>query len=92
VDGFNTNLGSFGYVYYQNRVISTNFDPRILFVTYYNNLTSTQSNVLRYRVSDGALLETDNMSLDSTGLKLGTNSVSGITVITQSYYPSLLRY
>ena len=87
VDGFNTTLGSFGYVYYQNRVTGPNFDVRLLFATYYNNLTSTQSYVLRYRVSDGALQETYIMSLDSTGLKLGTNSISGSTVITQSYYP-----
>lgn len=85
VDAFNIELGSFGYVYYQNRVNGTNWDPSILFTTYYENL-SINSYVNRYR--DSILLETDTSSIDSTTLFLGTNSVYGAIVITQSYYPN----
>jgi hypothetical protein len=89
VDGFNSAIGSFGYVYYQNRTTSLNWGPNIMLVTYYNDLTnsSTQSYVLRYRISDGLLVETDTLSIDSSGLTLGTNSTSGGLTITQSYYP-----
>jgi len=89
VDGFNSAIGSFGYVYYQNRTTLTNWGPHIMVATYYNDLTtsSDQSYVLRYRVSDGLLVETDTFSIDSSGLTLGTNSTSGGITITQSYYP-----
>ena len=90
VDGFNSALGPFGYVYYQNRTTtSPSWGPHIMFVTYYNDLTTSadQSYVLRYRLSDGALVETDTLSIDSSGLTLGTNSTSGGVTITQSYYP-----
>jgi hypothetical protein len=90
VDGFNSALGPFGYVYYQTRTTtSPDWGAYIMLATYYNDLTTSadQSYVLRYRLSDGALVETDTLLIDSSGLTLGTNSTSGGTTITESYYP-----
>jgi len=86
-DTLNRAVGSYGYFYYQLRTSSTLHDPRILFSTYYQAISSTQSYLLRYR--DVTLQETDgpNLFADTTGFALGTNSTVGAWTIDQYYYP-----
>jgi hypothetical protein len=83
----NHNILSYGYFYYQLRTSSTQYDTRILFSTYYQTISSTQSYMLRYR--DTILQETDgpNLFTDTAGFALGTNSTVGAWTIDQYYYP-----
>jgi hypothetical protein len=86
-DTFNEAMGSYGYVYYQNRVAPGTWRPRFLVSTYYQDISLTQSYVLRYNNSVLANTWGPNFTSDGTAFALGTNSTSGITTITQSYYP-----
>jgi hypothetical protein len=87
VDGFNDVLGDFGYVYYQGRVTSISYFPTILVSTYYDVLII--SNVISVR--DGSTTFNESGVQDTLystpALIFGTNSVSGLTTITHSYYP-----
>jgi hypothetical protein len=86
IDGFNDVLGDFGYVYYQGRT-TTSYFPTILLSTYYDEVITSNVTTLR----SGADLFTEAGIEDTVfltpALIFGTNSVSGSTTITHSYYP-----
>ena len=99
VTSMNNEIGNLGYIYYQSRqnVSSVNWTAVIGFASYYlgtstnayPNGLSMSSYMYRYNGISPTPAETDFAVFDSTGfnLKLGTNSVSGVIVVTQSYYP-----
>ena len=99
VTSMNNEIGNLGYIYYQSRqnVSSANWTAVIGFASYYlgtstntyPNGLSMSSYMYRYNGISPTPTETDLAVFDSTGfnLKLGTNSVSGVIVVTQSYYP-----
>jgi hypothetical protein len=81
---FNNAMDSFGYVYYQTRVSSTQWQARFLLSTYYQDISTTQSYI--QRIWDlGA--QTYGPSIISDSFGFGTNSSIGSLTITQSYYP-----
>lgn len=91
VDGFNTIVKKFGYVYFQSRVTgaminTSNYRPHILLATYYNY--QIQSDVKTIQITSAtAVTRFDTGSQDLSGLLFGTNSTSGNITITHSYYP-----
>ncbi len=95
VTSMNSEIGDLGYIYYQARQNSSNVIITIGFASYYLGTSTLPANLglssymYRYNGVSPTPAETDLVAFDINGssLKLGTNSVAGLIVVTQSYYP-----